>query len=239
MTRKRSPQKFVVGATVALAIIVLGAIGVIVVREYLIIEIASSLVLRDKPADSAYWKLTETRRGYLIQATRGRYRGWYLDVDGSLPPVLFGEGLETGETDRFIVLSRKARSSAYWNLIEVGNGNQLLQSAQGTTKDEYVDIAALDTPDRGDGFLFARNLLISPGVQFPWSVNETEKGTTIQATQLSYTNWYLAVDDSVAPNETVTVKSDPTLRVDMEVRARIKAYERAFRLQAAAGSVAH
>ena len=226
LTRKKSPQKFVFGASVALAIIVLGTIGVVLVREYLIVDLASSLILRDKPADSVYWKLTETRRGHLIQATSGRYRGWYLDVDKSLAPLLIGEGLENG-TDRFIVLSRRARSSAYWNLIEVGNGHRVLQSAGGTTENEYIDIAGLDVPDRGDGYLFARNLLIAPSVQFRWSVKETEKGTTIQAIHgMSFTDWYLAVDDSVAPNETVTVKADSTLRMDMEVRTRLERLNR-------------
>ena len=129
-----------------------------------------------------------------------------------------------------IAVFAAAEVPAYWNLIEVGTGHRVLQSAGGTTENEYIDIAGLDVPDRGDGYLFARNLLISPSVQFRWSVKETEKGTTIQAIHgMSFTDWYLAVDDSVAPNETVTVKADSTLRVDMEVRTRLERLNRTKR----------
>ena len=40
---------------------------------------AWNLVLNKNLVEGAYWKLTRTEHGHLIQATADRYRGWYLD----------------------------------------------------------------------------------------------------------------------------------------------------------------
>jgi hypothetical protein len=42
---------------------------------------SSNLLLTEQMVPGAYWKVTETDEGSLIQAQAGRFEGWYLDLD--------------------------------------------------------------------------------------------------------------------------------------------------------------
>jgi hypothetical protein len=144
-----------------------------------------------------------------------------LGLAGVVVLGIIGDGLESNN-DRCIVISKRARSSSYWTLLPEGD-KILLQSAEGQFKGEFIDIAALDTPNRNppgakDGYVYARNLLIGR-VRFEWKLVSTPKGHTLQASRMSYTDWYISVDDSVEPEQRVEVTADPSLEIERPIRS--------------------
>lgn len=194
---KSSPQKVISFGIAAAGIVILVTAGAPFLIEICSLKLASNLILTNTLGDNAYWKITKTRKGHLIQAPSDHFEGWYLDLEETMKPVLPDHVVET---DRYLVLASKARESSYWKLTETSHG-YLFQAVAGPFKGWYLDLAAFDGSQQAPGRKFAQNLLIAEGVQLPWRLTQTERGYTIQATPEEYAGWYLGFDDDVKPEE--------------------------------------
>ncbi len=75
---QKSTQRRVVVVAIAAGVVVLALSALPVVRFLLYTDVVASLILVDTPRQTSYWRFTETPNGFLIQATAGRYSGWYL-----------------------------------------------------------------------------------------------------------------------------------------------------------------
>ncbi len=125
-----------------------------------------------------------------------------------------------------LILRNTMSETAYWDLIETEQG-ELIQVKNGRYRGWYLDTDTALTPKLdGEGLdhpkkmphttkvdvdFFSRNLRIS-GAHFRWKITHTKKGATMQATSMIFAGWYLCVDDSVSPDEIVTIDSDEDIR---------------------------
>jgi len=72
-----------------------------------------NLLLTQTMPLGVYWRLTETSRGTLIQATAAAYDGWYLDFDNSREP----ETVDGEKSSRNLLLSKELLPGAYWKIV--------------------------------------------------------------------------------------------------------------------------
>ena len=158
------------------------------------VEVVSNLTFTDRIRENSYWRLSETPRGYLIQATTGRYRDWYLDADETQRQALDGKEAAS-ESNRYLVLCADVRESSYWTLVELENG-VALQAAEGPFRDRYLDICAYDRSRSGGDFQFSRNFLIG-GARMRWRLAKSAQGFTITPDRSSYKGWVLGYDGAV------------------------------------------
>ena len=49
------------------------------------VAVADGISLASKARDSSYWQFVETKNGYLVTATGGKYKGWAWDFGGGDP----------------------------------------------------------------------------------------------------------------------------------------------------------
>ena len=49
------------------------------------LTVTPALRLAKKPTANSHWKLTLTRRGLVLEATSGKYKGWFWDFGGNDP----------------------------------------------------------------------------------------------------------------------------------------------------------
>ncbi len=103
------------------------------------------LRLAKGPVPVARWKLTETERGYLIQARAGKLAGWYLDFDDDSQI----EEMGGATSSRNLLLTKEKVPGAYWRVTETDEG-LLIQAQAGRFEGWYLDLDLL-TKQRVEG----------------------------------------------------------------------------------------
>lgn len=93
-----------------------------------------NLILCERIVDGCYWNIAEMEPGHTIQATNGRYEGWYLDFLAEYVP-------DTGSDPRTawnLGLNRNLVEGAYWKLTRTEQG-QLVQATADRYSGWYLD----------------------------------------------------------------------------------------------------
>ena len=83
------------------------------------VAVADGISLASKARDSSYWQFVETKNGYLIAATGGKYKGWVIGRDDSAKARPEGPNLTVVPALR---LSEKVTKNSYWDLILTKQG---------------------------------------------------------------------------------------------------------------------
>ena len=85
-----------------------------------------NLVLRERLGPGCCWKIEKTDRGSHIQATHGRYEGWYLDLLAEYVP-------DTGTDPRTawnLTLNQNLVEGATWKVTRTERGHLIAATAQ-------------------------------------------------------------------------------------------------------------
>jgi hypothetical protein len=79
--------------------------------------IARNLLLSEERVPGAFWKLTRTDKGCLIQAQAARFVGWYLSIDDSYKD----EDIGGARSSRCLLLTKELVPGGYWQMDDVGS----------------------------------------------------------------------------------------------------------------------
>ena len=205
----KTTQKRVAAVATVVGLLVLGLSAPPIVRHFFMVDVVPNVILVEEPRETSYWQLTETPKGFLIQAKTGRYQGWYFDADETMGQEFMGAGLELA-ANRFLILSRQLRESCYWQFDKRSDGTYVYAST-GPFRGLYLDIAAGDEATERDGVRFTKNLLIGR-VEYPWRLAPTERGHLIWAGSRRAVLDYGATVDS----ESIWKRSAEDRRRDLE-----------------------
>jgi len=116
-----------------------------------------SLILSKQPAESSWWQLVQTDKGYLVVATGGKEKGRVLTVDESAKTRPEGPHLTVTECLR---LSSKVTATSFWKLTLTKKG-VVVQSTAGKYKNWYWDFGGGAKSSKEGDRQVAHNVLLA------------------------------------------------------------------------------
>ena len=122
--------------------------------------VADGISLASKARDSSFWQFVETKNGYLVVATGGKYKGWVIGRDDSAKTLPEGPNLSVVPALR---LSEKVIKNSYWDLILTTQG-LVLKAKAGKYKDWVWDFGGGDPSHEESGREVAINVLLAERV---------------------------------------------------------------------------
>ena len=124
------------------------------------VEVAEGISLASKAADSSYWQFVETKDGYLVVATGGKYKGWVIGRDDSAKTRPEGPKLTVTPALR---LSKKPTNNCYWDLTLTDQG-LVLKANAGKYKGWVWDFGGNDPSHKESEREVAVNVLLAERV---------------------------------------------------------------------------
>ena len=124
------------------------------------VAVADGISLASKAQDSSYWQFVETRNGYLVSATGGKYQGWVIGRDDSAKTRPEGPNLTVVPALR---LSEKVTKNCYWDLTLTKQG-LVLKARAGKYKGWVWDFGGGDPSHEESGREVAVNVLLAERV---------------------------------------------------------------------------
>ena len=124
------------------------------------VAVADGISLASKARDSSYWQFVETKHGYLVAATGGKYKGWVIGRDDSAKARPEGPNLTVVPALR---LSEKVTKNSYWDLILTKQG-LVLKAKAGKYKGWAWDFGGGDPSHQESGREVAVNVLLAERV---------------------------------------------------------------------------
>tara|TARA_Y100001934_G_scaffold270975_1_gene356779 strand:- start:469 stop:1968 length:1500 start_codon:yes stop_codon:yes gene_type:complete len=124
------------------------------------VAVADGISLASKARDSSYWQFVETKNGYLVAATGGKYKGWVIGRDDTAKTRPEGPHLTVVPALR---LSKKVTKNCYWDLILTKQG-LVLKARDGKYKGWVWDFGGGDPSHKESGREVAVNVLLAERV---------------------------------------------------------------------------
>jgi len=77
------------------------------------VDVVEGISLASKSRDTSAWQFVETKKGYLVRAAAGKYKGWYIVVDDSAKTRPEGPTLTVTPALR---LAKRPIANSHWKL---------------------------------------------------------------------------------------------------------------------------
>ena len=124
------------------------------------VDIAEGISLASKSKETSYWQFVETKDGYLVVATGGKYKDWVIGRDDNAKTRAEGPKLTVTPTLR---LTETVTNSCYWNLTFTDKG-LVLKATSGKYKDWAFDFGGGDPSHEESGREVVINVLLAERV---------------------------------------------------------------------------
>ena len=124
------------------------------------VDVAEGISLASKAKDTSYWQFVETKDGYLVVATGGKYKGWVIGRDDDAKTRPEGPDLTVTPALR---LTKTVTDSCYWSLTLTDKG-LVLKATSGKYKDWAWDFGGSDPSHQESGREVAINVLLAERV---------------------------------------------------------------------------
>ena len=101
-------------------------------------DVIEGISLASQTRDTSAWQFVETKKGYLVRAADGKYKGWYIVSDDRAKPRPEGPNLTVAPALR---LAKRATKNAHWKLTLAKWGSSS-KPRQASTRDGTGILAA-------------------------------------------------------------------------------------------------
>ena len=99
------------------------------------VGVVEGISLASKSRDTSAWQFVETKKGYLVRAAAGKYKGWYIVVDDSAKTRPEGPTLTVTPALR---LAKRPPANSHWKLTLAKLG-LVLEATSGKYKGWFWD----------------------------------------------------------------------------------------------------
>jgi len=123
-------------------------------------DVIEGISLASQPRDTSAWQFVETKKGHLVRAAAGKYKGWYIVSDDRAKPRPEGPNLTVAPALR---LAKSAAKNAHWKLTLAKMG-LVLEAKSGKYKGWYWDFGGNDPSHKESGREVAVNVLLAEKV---------------------------------------------------------------------------
>ena len=110
------------------------------------VGVVEGISLASKSRDTSAWQFVETKKGYLVRAAAGKYKGWYIVVDDSAKTRPEGPTLTVTPALR---LAKRPTANSHWKLTLAKLG-LVLEATSGKYKGWFWDFGGGD-PSHKEG----------------------------------------------------------------------------------------
>ena len=110
------------------------------------VGVIEGISLASKSRDTSAWQFVETKKGYLVRAAAGKYKGWYIVVDDSAKTRPEGPTLTVTPALR---LAKRPTANSHWKLTLAKLG-LVLEATSGKYKGWFWDFGGGD-PSHKEG----------------------------------------------------------------------------------------
>ena len=104
------------------------------------VGVVEGISLASKSRDTSAWQFVETKKGYLVRAAAGKYKGWYIVVDDSAKTRSEGPTLTVTPALR---LAKRPTANSHWKLTLAKLG-LVLEATSGKYKGWFWDFGGGD-----------------------------------------------------------------------------------------------
>ncbi|MDC0316479.1 hypothetical protein OAM03_01945 [Verrucomicrobia bacterium] len=123
-------------------------------------DVIEGVSLASQTRDTSAWQFVETKKGYLVRAADGKYKGWFIVSDDRAKPRPEGPNLTVAPALR---LAKSATKNAHWKLTLAKMG-LVLEATSGKYKGWYWDFGGNDPSYKESGREVAVNVLLAEKV---------------------------------------------------------------------------
>ena len=124
------------------------------------VGVVEGISLASKSRDTSAWQFVETKKGYLVRAAAGKYKGWYIVVDDSAKTRPEGPTLTVTPALR---LAKRPTANSHWKLTLAKLG-LVLEATSGKYKGWFWDFGGGDPSHKEDDREVAVNVLLAEKV---------------------------------------------------------------------------
>ena len=124
------------------------------------VGVVEGISLASKSRDTSAWQIVETKKGYLVRAAAGKYKGWYIVVDDSAKTRPEGPTLTVTPALR---LAKRPTANSHWKLTLAKLG-LVLEATSGKYKGWFWDFGGGDPSHKEGDREVAVNVLLAEKV---------------------------------------------------------------------------
>ena len=124
------------------------------------VGVVEGISLASKTRDTSAWQFVETKKGYLVRAAAGKYKGWYIVVDDSAKTRPEGPTLTVTPALR---LAKRPTANSHWKLTLAKLG-LVLEATSGKYKGWFWDFGGGDPSHKEGDREVAVNVLLAEKV---------------------------------------------------------------------------
>ena len=124
------------------------------------VGVIEGISLASKSRDTSAWQFVETKKGYLVRAAAGKYKGWYIVVDDSAKTRPEGPSLTVTPALR---LAKRPTANSHWKLTLAKLG-LVLEATSGKYKGWFWDFGGGDPSHKEGDREVAVNVLLAEKV---------------------------------------------------------------------------
>ena len=124
------------------------------------VGVVEGISLASKSRDTSAWQFVETKKGYLVRAAAGKYKGWYIVVDDSAKTRPEGPTLTVTPALR---LAKRPTANSHWKLTLAKLG-LVLEATSGKYKGWFWDFGGGDPSHKEGDREVAVNVLLAEKV---------------------------------------------------------------------------
>ena len=124
------------------------------------VGVVEGISLASKSRDTSAWQFVETKKGYLVRAAAGKYKGWYIVVDDSAKTRPEGPTLTVTPALR---LAKRPTANSHWKLTLAKLG-LVLEATSGKYKGWFWDFGGGDPSHKESDREVAVNVLLAEKV---------------------------------------------------------------------------
>ena len=124
------------------------------------VGVVEGISLASKSRDTSAWQFVETKKGYLVRAAAGKYKGWYIVVDDSAKTRPEGPTLTVTPALR---LAKRPTANSHWKLTLAKLG-LVLEATSGKYNGWFWDFGGGDPSHKEGDREVAVNVLLAEKV---------------------------------------------------------------------------